>query len=98
MPHCENCGIKWSWAETFKIGFTNNKPCANCGERQYVVPDHKLRTYILTMLPLMILITASIYLDLSTQLTIAIAALFFIPLLRILPCTIRLSSKQKPLW
>lgn len=98
MPHCENCGTKWNWANTLKIGFTNNRKCPSCGERQYVVADTKLRTYIATALPLVILITASNYLDLSTQLTITMAAVFCMVMMAIMPYTIKLSNKQEPLW
>lgn len=98
MPYCENCGTEWNWADSLKIGFTNNRKCPNCGERQYVVPNNRLRTYLLTMLPLIILIIASNYFDFSTQLTIAIAAVFFIIMMGVLPYTVKLSNKQKPLW
>ena len=25
MPNCQNCGYQWSWLDTAKIGFINNK-------------------------------------------------------------------------
>ena len=98
MPHCENCGTKWSWADTLKIGFKNNKKCTNCGERQYVVPDLSLKTYILYLLPVITLIVLNILFEFSTGLFIALATPYILVAIVFMPYTIKLSTKQKPIW
>ncbi|MEZ0482202.1 TIGR04104 family putative zinc finger protein [Planococcus sp. SSTMD024] len=36
MPHCENCGTKWSWKGVMKLSFKGKKECPNCQKRQYI--------------------------------------------------------------
>lgn len=98
MPHCENCGNRWSWADTLMIGFTNNRKCPSCGERQYVVPNLSIKTYILYLLPLFILIILNITFEFPMGLFIALAIPYILIVIALIPYTIKLSTKQKPIW
>ncbi|MGM0899219.1 MAG: TIGR04104 family putative zinc finger protein [Bacillota bacterium] len=98
MPHCENCGTKWSWSDTLKIGFKNNRKCPSCGERQYVVPNFSTKTYALYLLPLLTLIVLNIFFEFPLGVYIALAAPYILIVIALIPYTIKLSSEQKPLW
>lgn len=94
MPNCQNCNYKWSWFDTVKIGFMNNKKCPNCEERQSIKPQTSKGIYALYIIPLIIILFSRPLFDGSTP-----AFLFFVlALTLILPYTIKLSSEQEPLW
>lgn len=98
MPKCENCGTRWSRADTLKISFQGNRRCRSCGERQYIVPDLKVRTYALYMLPIFLLIIASNVLGFPVQVFIAFAISYLVVMIYFIPQRIKLTNDQKPLW
>ncbi|QHJ69153.1 TIGR04104 family putative zinc finger protein [Planococcus halotolerans] len=98
MPNCQNCNYKWSWSDTVKIGFKNNKTCPNCGERQYVAPKSQLGISLFTFIPLFIFVLLNSFYDLNIAVFISFVALFVIGMLTCIPFTIKLSNEQKPLW
>lgn len=98
MPHCENCRTKWNWSESLKVGFTNNRKCPNCGERQYVVPNLSLKTYVLYLLPVISLIVLDLFFELPIGVFIAFAVPYILIAITLMPYTIKLSSEQKAIW
>lgn len=98
MSHCQNCGVEWSWFDTFKISFKGTNICPVCGEKQYILPDLRFKTYLLYMTPLFILIVSGNFLNFSTPAIFTIALVYFFALLIFAPYKIKLSNHQKPLW
>lgn len=98
MPNCENCNYKWSWLDTAKIGFKNNKKCPNCGERQYVSQKAGNRYYAIYFFLLIALVFSRPLFDLSNTIFIPLGILFIVGMLINIPYTIKLSNEQKPLW
>lgn len=98
MPHCQNCGVEWSWFDTFKISFKGTNICSACGEKQHILPDLRFKTYLLYMTPLFILIVSGNFLNFSTAAIFTIALVYFFAMLIFAPYKIKLSNHQKPLW
>ena len=98
MPNCQNCGYQWSWSDTMKIGFKNNRKCPNCKERQFIKPQTSGGIYVLYMIPFILMLFSRSLFDLSTYVFISIGLLFVVILTLIIPYTIKLSNKQEPLW
>lgn len=55
MPHCQNCGFKWSWSDMIKIALKGNMPCQNCQKDQYVKSSRNLFGVFLTVMPFVLL-------------------------------------------
>ncbi|MDE0583390.1 hypothetical protein ON064_10130 [Planococcus sp. A6] len=98
MPSCENCNYQWSWLDTAKIGFKNNKICPNCGERQYVSQKAGYKFYAIYFLLLMVLVFSRTLFDLSNIFYIPLGVLLIIGTFFFIPYSIKLSNEQKPLW
>ncbi|WP_033542888.1 TIGR04104 family putative zinc finger protein [Planococcus sp. CAU13] len=98
MPNCQNCNYQWSWFDTFKIGFMNNKKCPNCQERQYIKPQANKRIYVFYIVPLIILLFSRPLFDWSTPVFLSIGFFFIFALTLIIPYTIKLSNEQEPLF
>lgn len=98
MPNCQNCDYKWSWFDTVKVGFMNNKKCLNCGERQYVSTKTKKRTYAIYLPFLLILLFFRPLFDLNSTVYVSFIILFLLVMIVTIPYTIKLSNKQEPLW
>lgn len=98
MPNCQNCDFKWSWLDTAKIGFKNNKKCPNCGERQYISPRSRTGTYGFVIVPLIIFMFSRPLFDLSSSVYILLGILLILTMFIFLPYGIKLSNEQEPLW
>lgn len=98
MPNCQNCNYKWSWFDTVKIGFMNNKKCPNCEERQYIKPQANRRIYAFYILPWIVLLFSRPLFDWSTLVFVSIGLLFVLAITLLIPYTIKLSNEQEPLW
>lgn len=98
MPNCQNCGYKWSWLDTVKIGLRNNKKCPNCKKRQYVSPQWGKRNYAIYLLPMFIILFSRPLFNLSDVVFHLLAILFIVSMVIITPYTIKLSNEQEPLW
>lgn len=98
MPNCQNCNYQWSWFETMKIGFMNNRKCPNCQERQYVKPHTSKAVFALYILALIVLLFSRPLFDLSIPVFISIGFVFVLALTLIIPYTIKLANRQEPLF
>ena len=98
MPNCQNCDYKWSWLDTAKIGFINNKKCPNCNERQYVSPRLSKGIYAIYFISLIVLLASRPLFDLSSTVFISLGALFVLVMTIIIPFTVKLTNEQEPLW
>ena len=98
MPNCQNCNYKWSWFDTVKIGFMNNKKCPNCEERQFIKPQASRGIYAFYIFPWIVLLFSRPLFDWSTPVFLSIGFVFILALTMIIPYTIKLSNEQEPLW
>ncbi|KGP89952.1 hypothetical protein N780_07655 [Pontibacillus chungwhensis BH030062] len=99
MPICNNCGNKWSWSTSLKMGFQFQRgvTCKFCGEKQYQTQASMWKTSLYSMIPILLL-PVVILLNLSVLLSLTI---FLIPQLIVIamyPYTLELSTEQEPLW
>ncbi|WP_254369277.1 TIGR04104 family putative zinc finger protein [Planococcus sp. CP5-4_UN] len=95
MPHCENCGTKWSWVNLLKIGFQTKRKCATCNKMQYAPSGLDRKLYIPMLIIMFIAPLAWAYLEIPDLAYV----LFFIilSLLAIIfsPYTIKLHNRPK---
>lgn len=98
MPKCQNCNCEWSYWDTVKIGFKNNKNCPNCKERQYVSTDSAKKSYAVYFFLLVALIFSRPLFDLNNVIYVLFGIVFILGIVITYPRTIKLSNEQKPLW
>lgn len=55
MPHCQNCGFKWTWSDMILVAFKGSMPCPNCHKDQYVISGRNLFGAFLTVMPFVLL-------------------------------------------
>lgn len=96
MPTCQKCGEKWSWKETLKVQFTlqHAKPCPYCGADQFVSRKTRNRSYVTTLIALLIIFTLNFTIGLSIVYILIVVAM--IPLFIILyPFLIEFSNEDE---
>jgi len=98
MPTCQNCGFKWSWWDTVKIGFKNNKNCSNCHKRQFVSPSIKMSQLLIYFFPFLLLVVTNSLLNLSDTVLLSIGFILVLVMIATMPYKIKLTNEQKPLW
>lgn len=98
MPNCQKCNHQWSWFDTVKIGFINNKKCPNCGERQYVSPQPQKKVFLLYFIPFILIVFLRPLFNLDDTVYFLLSASIILCLLIYIPFSIKLSNEQKPLW
>ena len=55
MPHCQNCGIKWTWSDMITGALKGKMPCPNCQKDQYVLRGSNYLAAFLATFPLVLL-------------------------------------------
>ncbi|MBT2583967.1 TIGR04104 family putative zinc finger protein [Planococcus sp. ISL-109] len=96
MPHCQNCGTKWNWADSMKLSFKGKKECPNCHKNQYVSSKSTFWGTLLFSMPFVFLMSyLRSYYEVGFP-VIVLAFIIYMPLVSLLmPFIFKLSSTRK---
>lgn len=99
MPNCKSCSQKWGWKNTFIkfLCFNRGVMCLYCGEKQFVTPESRKRTGLISIAPTLTLIPAVLF-EIHLPIVISILSITTVLAMFLSLYMIELSNEDKPLW